>query len=165
MKKIFLLPIIGVCLALSLATVSAWGSFYPSYKNYNFGNAVVISLVEKDPVTWEVIPGASGTLMVVRQWNYNNFGFSGRGLDRFKDYTLIYYGDATHNDVWPYATCLGSANSGYFGRVMINGRFPNMLNDGIDQKIWLVPSSDVDCSAGELTAWNPTEYLFEYNTI
>ena len=40
-----------------------------------------------------------------------------------------------------------------------------MLDDGIAQKFWVVKSSDVDCDAGVMTAWNPTEYLFETATI
>ncbi len=37
--------------------------------------------------------------------------------------------------------------------------------DNVPQKIWLVKSSDVNCNLGKMTAWHPTEYLFEWDVI
>ena len=32
-------------------------------------------------------------------------------------------------------------------------------------KIWLVLSSDVNCTTNTMSGWNPTEYLFEHDLI
>ena len=88
-------------------------------------------------------------------------------------YQLIYYGfedeTSSYNDEWPHATCIGKSrrtstkgHSYNFG-----GRLGHseMLNDGVDQKFWVVLADDVDCKANEMTAWNPSEYLFEIDTV
>ena len=43
------------------------------------------------------------------------------------------------------------------------GNMPAVYDDnyGSGAKIWLVLSGDVDCFHEYMTAWNPTEYLFE----
>ncbi|OGM03225.1 hypothetical protein A3K72_01785 [Candidatus Woesearchaeota archaeon RBG_13_36_6] len=125
-----------------------------------------LNLVEKNPSDWSVVSGgAKATIMDI--CNPMVYLLKGYSLAPNTKYTLIYYGDATHNDVWPYATCLGSGTSDFFGRVLFGGMpgFGKYFNDGVNQKIWLILSSDVDCAAGKMTKWNPTEYLFEYNTI
>lgn len=85
------------------------------------------------------------------------------------DYQLIYYGNTLVNDVWPYATCIGvprkTSSQGFFNSGSAEFKHLQMVNDGIAQKFWVVLADDVDCTSGKMTAWNPTEYLFEANTI
>lgn len=83
-------------------------------------------------------------------------------------YTLIYYGDETHNDVYPYATCLKTFKTSTQGYKKTTGRnfeFSSFLDDGVAQKFWVVKASDVDCKNNVMTAWDPNEYLFEMKTI
>lgn len=120
-------------------------------------------LVEKDytDAAWPIIAdGAWGKM----KYTSESFVFNGHGLEPETGYTLIYYGNTDNNDVWPYATCLASGMSTAGGNVNLKGLMEE-VPIGEEAKIWLVLSSDVDCGAGEMTAWTPAEYLFEYATI
>ena len=134
-------------------------------------NVAHLYLHEKDPSNWEIVEdGAWGKMKYNLEGTEFEFVFNGHGLDAGVDYSLIYY-----RDPWPGtpATCLalGTANDG--GNVhLANSINLNMdledsgvQGDGTDgAKIWLVLSSDVNCGTG-MTAWNPAEYLFEYDGI
>jgi len=166
-------------LAVSMTPVMARESWVCNYYRRRFGTSsrwvlnylkrncdplFELILVEKDSV-WNIVPGgAKGKLkqIVGSYWVFNAMR-----LDPRTGYTLIYYGDDTHNDVWPYATCIDSKTSNIYGKVHMEGLFglEGFFNDGINQKIWLVTSSDVDCAAGKMIDWNPADYLFEHNTI
>lgn len=129
------------------------------------GKNVVIPLVQKDPTTWEVIPnGAKGKAhgSMGKFWTVDAFK-----LKPTTAYTFIYYGDATNNDIWPYATCIKSGKTNKKGMLSLYGKFDysSMKHDGKDQKFWVILSSDVDCATGKMIAWNPTEYLFETKTL
>jgi len=84
------------------------------------------------------------------------------------EYTLIYYPDP-----WPGTglICLGSGMADEEGNVHIanslnTGSLPTEADENEGAKIWLVPSSCVDCEARVwVGGWNPTEYLFEYDLI
>ena len=78
------------------------------------------------------------------------------------------YGNEEYNDVWPYATCLGSGVTNKRGNLLMWGYgfdYKEFVSDDVAQKLWIVPSSDVDCDLGKMIAWNPSEYLFETNTL
>ena len=85
------------------------------------------------------------------------------------EYQLIYYGDETNNDVWSYATCIGNARktstNGFINNLGGVFEHSQMIDDGINQKFWVVLADDVDCDAGMMISWNPSEYLFENNVI
>ena len=53
------------------------------------------------------------------------------------------------------------------GRVELDTDIPNSgdANHPDGGKIWLVLSSDYDAATNKMTAWNPTEYLFEDKLI
>jgi hypothetical protein len=145
---------------------------------------------------WPIFPGN-------RRWGqmkYNllgdefKFSFQGKRLLPDTDYTLIYYPDP-----WPGAglICLGGNRTNSHGNVQIHGKMEidsglpasydanfNPVGDSgaTGAKIWLVPSTDVDCDgweevAGEeedaetiqvpsqMIGWNPADYLFEGNLI
>lgn len=113
-------------------------------------------LYEKD-IDWNIVEdGAWGKLSFT-----DNFVFRGHGLESGTEYTLInYYG-------WPGSNCLGTGVANKGGNLNIKGVMPDLVEqvEGEGSKIWLVPSSDVDCDEMEMTSWNPSEYLFEYNTV
>ena len=156
MEKKFLTIFVLALLAMSVIPVMAWGG----------STKVKMKLVQKDPTTWNPVPGGmEGDLLMMfkkRVW------FKSRNLQPRTEYTLIYYGYDGHNDEWPWATCIKSGKSDFGGRIQLfnkNFWYQDFIDDGINQKIWLVKSSDVDCVIHKMTAWNPTEYLFEWNTI
>lgn len=84
------------------------------------------------------------------------------------DYTLIYYGFGSHNNEFPYATCISSHKTDKKGsatleKVKVDNL--NFLNDGINQRYFIVKSKDVDCKNNKMIAWNPAEYIFETKTV
>lgn len=142
---------------LVMAVSNFWDTEYVSMS---------MTLTQKDD-SWQPLNGGIIGRLQLRRDGYAKLKVSS-GLPRYKRYTLIYYGDDTHNDQWPYATCLGEGMTYSRGQLYLHGDFPqwvDFLQDGVPQKVWLVPSSDVDCVQGQLTAWNPSEYLFEPVTI
>jgi hypothetical protein len=162
MRRVF----VGLAVCMLLVPMAM---AYPifSVKSYN------IDLSQKDATTWEELEGADGNVLLSHRYNRNR-GFVGRAKAIIKkaepntDYTLIYYGDETHNDVWPYATCITSGTTNRLGNVrMPQAEFDyiKFIDDGVDQKFWVVPSSDVDCNAGKMAVWNPGTILFETETI
>lgn len=145
-----------------------------SAANYFGINVNELQLFEKDS-SWNIVPdGAYGLVKftaVRTPWRIvqERVQVSVHDLEPKTMYQLIYYGDETHNDVYPYATCIGNprmtSTQGYFKSGSAVFPHLSMWDDSIAQKFWVVPSSDVDCDAGVLTAWNPSEYLFEEHTI
>lgn len=135
---------------------------YPRY--YQRPRVTHLSLVAKDPTTWNIVYGGKATISFIDGYRLSLMGWR---LEPNTEYTLIYYGDKTHNDEWPYATCLFSAKSSSRGYIAMGGMFyyNAFFRNNVDEKIWLVLSNDVNCAQGKMTAWNPTEYLFEHNTI
>ena len=107
--------------------------------------------------------------------------FNGHKLAPGEQYTLIYYADP-----WPGTglICLGTGTANQGGNVHIAASanietdlpiladLNNPKNPGNDTcvlqstciegaKIWLVLSSDVDCTGRTMIGWDPEEYLFE----
>jgi len=135
-------------------------------------NIAHLYLFEKDPSTWEIVEdGAWGKMKYNLAGSTFNFVFNGHGLEPGQEYTLIYYPDP-----WPGSglICLGNGTANKGGNVHIagsadTGDLPAEFDDNYPEgaKIWLVLSSDVQCSDGEsrMIAWHPTEYLFEYDLI
>jgi hypothetical protein len=155
-------------------------------KDYNLYSRESISfdvwdkliLVEKNPSTWEVVEGgASGTLCFDIVDDEFTFKFSACGLEPYTEYSLIYYADKYNRFVnWggdnPGAHIMtGSTGEGdcisLSGTVELGMDLPHPddFNYGQGAKIWLVLADDYDPDAKKLTAWHPTEYLFETNLI
>ncbi len=159
MRKIILSVLWSVFLISSVLAVD-------SYKNYN------IKVVQKDPTDWSTVTGGSGNVLLSHGVRNQNVEFRGHaillGMEPFTSYTLIYYGDKTHNDIWPYATCISSGVTNKHGNVKINeGLFDysSFIDDGINQKFWIILSSDINCTAKKMIAWNPNSILFEQKVI
>jgi hypothetical protein len=107
-------------------------------------------LYEKD-TDWEIVwDGAWGAMSL----NPSGKGtFNGHGLTADTGYTLVIYNG------WPDVTVIGSGTANKGGNVNISGSPELATGD----KVWLVLSDDI--TGDELTAWNPSEYLFEHNLI
>jgi hypothetical protein len=184
MKRKVLVSVIVVALVFGFAPfVSAKRCFDPHPK----GPVGFLYLIEKDPVTWKpVFEGAYGKMHYNIWGEEFDFWFEGHGLVQDKEYTLIYYPDE-----WPgYGLiCLGKGvahgrggNVGIWGREPLGmdlpapydkNAVPSPPSGAVGAKIWLVLSSDVDCtgdpavpeSKPHMSLWNPSEYLFEFNLI
>jgi len=128
-------------------------------------------LKEKDPITWDVVPGgASGTLSYNTSGDKFNYSFTASGLNLSTNYSLIYYADPYPGD-HPGAL-IGSGTSNDSGVLSLSGS-PDLgmdlptspdANYPAGAKIQLVLSSDYN-GTNALTAWHPSEYLFELNLI
>ncbi|MFH1212394.1 MAG: hypothetical protein V1659_05730 [Candidatus Woesearchaeota archaeon] len=163
MKK-FLLASIFAVLLLSLSVFAAVAARAPtSFK---------IDVVLRNPADWTEIKwwndvtNARGNVWGVKSQGTTLVQAVMKG-DSLLPYTLIYYGDATHNDVWPYATCIASGRTNAAGWLSMYGEFNYLpfLTDTVAQKFWIVRSEDVDCKAGIITGWHPNKYLFEKKTV
>lgn len=135
-------------------------------------NIPPISLVQKDPNTWNVIDNGIYGEAIFSIYYFpkpsqkikSRIRANAWGLEPKTKYTLIYYGYMENNDVWPYATCITSGKTSSKGFVRMqsgNFDFIPFLDDGKNQKFWIVKSEDVDCKNHMMTNWNPNKYLFE----
>lgn len=137
-----------------------------------------LTVREKNPLTWQPLRITS-TTMNGRVILYNGqASFYGKGRP-LTDYQLVYYGYGSHNDEWPYVTCIGEKmtsapllplyfggpKNGYMRSDGVAFDYAAMLNNGKREKFWVVTASDVDCDAHQFTAWNPSNYMFEMVTI
>lgn len=173
MKKLSILPILSLLLLVPFA--SALMTFQNDY--------LEIGLAEKNPSTWEIIPGgANGKVILSYSVNFidrlKNFFLQTPlsqtaraniyGLNPGWNYTLIYYGFNEHNDEWDFATCITSGKTstqGYLKMVSGNFNWTPFVNNGRNEKFWIVRSEDVNCETNRMLAWNPSEYLFESSVI
>jgi len=173
MKKV----ILGLVVALTVVALLAAPAMAAG-KNGKSGKSNVghLYLYEKDS-NWEIVEdGAWGKL------NYKLSGegeetmvsgvFNGKDLEVGENYTLIYYPEVAPNP-WPAGgvpiVVLGEGTANDEGDVHIAGAAiigePDdqpEIGDYVGQtgdKIWLVKTDDI--ASGNLTGWNPTEYLFE----
>ncbi|MFH1926556.1 MAG: hypothetical protein ABIK79_00075 [Chloroflexota bacterium] len=127
-------------------------------------------LYEKDPSDWSIVEGGAwGKMIYSLSGPEFAFVFNGHRLDPDTEYSLIYYAD-----LWPGnhpgaliasgTTCI-EGNINLVDCVDLGMDLPDPADanypDGA--KIWLVLSDDYDGS--KMTAWNPEEYLFEYDLI
>jgi hypothetical protein len=183
---------------LSFAQTVPFGQTPPG-----FNRLAILYLFEKTPLSnaepvgpWPIVPNGAWGSMSYNLWGPTfDFVFHGRRLVPNEHYTLIYYPDP-----WPGENliCLGTGIANKGGNLLIKGRedidtslpadydanwtpcgegAPADCRSGaVGAKIWLVPSSDVECngkqipdtdqsSPPQMVGWNPTEYLFEYNLI
>lgn len=90
------------------------------------------------------------------------YNFNGHGLQADTAYSLIYYADPWPGNNPGALIASGTSNGG--GNIHLAGS----VDLGLDlsaAKIWLVTSSDYDSTSNSMTAWNPSDYLFEFDTI
>lgn len=126
--------------------------------------SIALWVYQKNPTDWSIV-----------RYGYQGIIYGKNGKMQFyakvkpsTSYTLIYYGDTTHNDEWPYATCIVSATSSAKGWALSSLQpfnYAAMLDDSLNQKFWLVPTADLDCANSKFLAWNPTQIVFDTATI
>lgn len=133
-------------------------------------NTAHLYLYEKDPSTWEIVEdGAWGKMKFRIESKTFDFVFNGHELEPNTGYSLIYYGDPWPGDNPGAIIASGTSNDGgnihLMGRVELDMSLPYEDDENFPDgaKIWLVLSDDYDGT--KMTAWNPTEYLFEHNLI
>jgi len=142
MRKIFLAVLI--CTLLLTTVLAVKPAVLPA------SDVRHLYLYEKTPADWSIVDGGAWGKMMYS----SNFVFNGHGLVAGTGYTLVRY----KGTIWPTVECLTSGTSNNGGNINLAGGIGSY-----GDKVWLVLSSDVDCNIGAMTAWNPTEYLFENN--
>lgn len=171
-KSIVIFTALMLMISMISGAVLAAGKTGPAGKS-KVGH---LYLYEKDPVTWEIVDGGAwGKMKYKLSASTFKFVFNGHKLEAGLDYTLIYYPDP-----WPGEglICLGSGTADDDGNVHIKGstntgdlpaaydaNHPDNDPEYAGAKIWLVLSGDVDCTNQKMNGWQPSEYLFEYDTI
>ncbi|MBI4479314.1 MAG: hypothetical protein HY651_04765 [Acidobacteria bacterium] len=165
MKKAIVI-ILGFGILLSTLAIAQNGPTGPAGKS----NTAHLYLFEKDNTTWQIVPeGAWGKMRYNLSGPSFDFVFNGHRLLTGDNYTLIYAPDP-----WPQYPlfCFGSGTVDSYGNIHIAGSAqPGDLPIVADSnypggaKLWLVWTSDVDCTLKQFVGWNGTEYLFEYNKI
>jgi len=139
-------------------------------------NVAHLYLYEKNPESWEIVAGGAwGKMKYNVAGSTFNFTFNGHRLEQNVEYSLIYYIDpgpgtwTVPPDIVVLAT--GTCNRG--GNLHLSGNvdtgpIPHETDVNYPRggKIWLVLTEDIDVEASKFKwAWNPTEYLFEYDLI
>jgi len=175
MKKVIFI-ILAVVLVLALPTTVLAAKPDQGLKGLKGqagrSNVAFVELWEKDPSTWEIVEdGAWGKLKYNLEGPTFDFVFNGHGLEVGANYTLIYYADPWPGNNPGALIANGTANDE--GNIHLAGS----LDLGMDlpdsgdgnypdgAKVWLVLSDDYDGATCQMTGWNPTEYLFEYDLI
>jgi hypothetical protein len=120
---------------------------------------------------WEIIDGQTGGVLMYSPMG-DEFGYclQAYGLTPSTGYSLIYYADpwsGTGGCLIASGTSDASGILFLVGEHDIGMSIPVATDDNhpTGGKIWLVLSSDYDAVSGGMTAWQPTEYLFEYALI
>ncbi len=118
-----------------------------------------LELYEKVPSgEWPAVDGGAWGKLT---FDSDSFVFNGHGLVSGTAYSLIVYPGIQNPNPWPGSgPILASGTANDEGNVHLSGG----AISGDNIKIWLVLSSDV-AADGTMTSWNPSDYLFEYDTI
>jgi len=166
MKKYLVLILIALIIGSLFAVVLA----APAGKS-NIAHLYLYEKMDDNSDDWPIVEsGAWGKMKYNLSGEEFEFVFNGHGLVPDEDYTLIYYPDP-----WPVTglICLGEGTANAEGDVHIaeskdTGDLPIGTDENylVGAKIWLVPSSCVDCEAGTwVGGWDHTKYLFEGELI
>lgn len=163
MKKLIISLVLALTLVSLMAVpVFAAGPTVPAGKS----GIAQLYLYEKDPTDWSIVEGGAWGKMTYKlsEANLECVVFNGHQLEANTEYSLIKY-----TDPWPgtpvVVIAAGTSNRG--GNINLKGSadlgaFGTDING---YKIWLVLTSDITGDGGSMKAWNPTEYLFEYDLI
>lgn len=171
MKKLLVLGLVLVLLVGTMPAL-AGGPDKPGKGQAGKSNVAHLYLYEKDPNTWEIVEGGAWGKM---KYNLSGpefaFVFNGHGLEADTEYSFIYYADPWPGDNPGALIASGTTNRGgvinLVGSVDLGMDLPDPDDENYEDgaKIWLVLSDDYDEENTEMVAWNPTEYLFEYDLI
>ena len=131
-----------------------------------------ICLDNKNPEGWARIDDSRiGCLCYNLAGEEFEYSFCASGLDASTDYSLIYYADPWPGDnpgaLIGIGTSDGAGNIAMSGSEELDMDLPESTADTNypGAKIWLVPSSDYDAGDMKMSAWNPTNYLYECELI
>ena len=164
-------------MALTAVPVLAIKPAGPSAKNgLEKGTNDHLYLYEKDPLDeeWPIVEDPTWAKININT-KHGKFVCNAHGLTPEENYALICY-----QDPWPgdASLILGTGVSDENGNVHIKDAidyltlpsFTHIINEGeldeytvVGSKIWLVLADDFD--QDHMNAWNPTEYLFEFDLI
>jgi hypothetical protein len=157
MKKILVIGIVLLFVATMGASVTARTPVGSSIYGYT-------DLYEKDQ-SWNIVPGgAYGFFMYIASGYYQFTTFivldvhmkcKVMGLDPITEYAIIAY----HED-WPNFDLIYTETTDSSGSFYVWDSIAGIPYD----KIWVVPTSDINTCTEQFTTWNPSEYLFE-NTL
>ncbi|TET28181.1 MAG: hypothetical protein E3J73_01250 [Candidatus Bathyarchaeum sp.] len=170
-KSMIIIAMVAVML-VSIVPVFAAKPTSPAASNgLDKGKNDHLYLYEKDSDTWEIVEDAAWGKLNINV-KKGQFVLNAHKLEPETDYVLICYQDS-----WPGtgSLLLGNGTSNEEGNVHIKGSvdyetLPSYVYD-IDgtqvegSKIWLVLAADFDKEAPEMDAWNPSEYLFEFDLL
>ena len=136
---------------------------------------ITTALVQKDYTdpAWPVANWPD-TYAEMRYWESGptfDYWLKGYGLQPSTWYYLIYYAD-----LWPgnnpggkLGVALTDANGYLEMAYSLNLGYdlphPDDDNYGTCAKVWIVPMSDYDADISSMIAWNPGNYLFEYQMV
>ena len=171
-KPIVMIALVAVMLVSIVPVFAAKPTTSPAASNgIEKGKNDHLYLYAKDPDTWEIVEDAAWGKMNINV-NKGKFVFNAHKLEPNTGYVLICY-----QDQWPGtgSQWLGSCTSDENGNVHIQGSIyyetlPSYVYE-IDgeqvegSKIWLVLADDFDQASAEMSAWNPSEYLFEFDLL
>ena len=125
------------------------------------GKVVLDNKIEKkdDAYYWKITQAddIQGILTFVPKNPTFDFDFEGYAPSASTSYTLV-----VGTDPWFSGKTIDTAVSGADGSITLNGDV-ELSTDLKDKKVWLVLTADWN-EAG-MTAWNPTQYLFETGLI
>ncbi|PIR43424.1 hypothetical protein COV24_02690 [candidate division WWE3 bacterium CG10_big_fil_rev_8_21_14_0_10_32_10] len=135
-------------------------------------NITVLSLENKVEDVWQIQEDSINGVLTFKHSNPTfDYNLNVNNLHPNTSYSLIYYADP-----WPgnhpgallgTFTTDGSGNGSIVnGSVNLGLDLPDPADSNYPSgaKIWVVTSSDYNGS-DSMTAWNPDDYLFEYNTV
>lgn len=126
-------------------------------------NDKTVLTLENKTDNWDVIDDDRyATLSFISSHPTFDYALDVFGLEPNTQYSLIYYPDP-----WPGTGAIeitsfmtdGSGNYDETGDEELNTDLPITTDTNAEAKIWIIPTSD--WGGNQLSAWNPSEYLFE----
>lgn len=159
------------------------GNTGPDNLNLGYSNIGSVNLYQKDPATWEMVPGGGwGTLFYNLEGLRFKVLFVGHSLQKNTNYSLIYYADAVSEPNSPPVPgiLIASGRTNRGGNIQLVASLslkhdlpfaadansqPDANGNIYGAKIFLVPSSDYDTSTNLITGWNMNQWMFPLNGI
>jgi len=156
MKKILVVMVAFVMVMMAFAMVVGTASAEKK------GNAAHLYLYEKQQeYPWGIIEGGAwGKMKYYPEGETFDFVFNGHGLEAKTDYSLIYWHDYEPWDI----TVIDGGTSNKGGNIHLADSY-DFGHDLDDDKIWLVPSDDINEAQNKLSDFRGEEHLWENNPI
>jgi hypothetical protein len=180
------IPVVAMAILLSLSMIIG-GTVYATsiqYATHKAINTWTLPLTSRDSTTWLPTSNASATIVIkntattilpidaqgsaITTYSPYNIILSYRGLKARTSYSVIYYAEPwAGNGGWEIFQFKTSASSsGRISKTITSWQSIPCVTDAnydVGGKIWIVPSSDY--SGGQMTSWNPANYLFDTGLV